>query len=125
VHDTSEVAEIIRPRLSRRALVALATAATTLLVAALAWNHASGVPAPPDLHGCAVAAGRVMAAQNYTVTVMEFIGPHQIRACRQLTRAQYAQALSQTYVIEYGRIMSHQPLPREMPPPSYKALSSR
>jgi hypothetical protein len=124
-HDTSEVIEMSNPRLSRRAAVALGTAAAALLTAAIVWNQASGDPPPPDLHGCAVAAERVMTAQYYTITVMQIIGPRPIRACRGLTHAQYAEALSQTYVIEYGPLMSHQPLPRQMPPPSYKALSSR
>lgn len=124
-HDTSEVVEISRPRLSRRAVVALGTAAAVLLTAAIGWNQAAGDRQPPDLHGCAVAAERVMSAQNYTITVMQIIGPRPIRACAGLTHAQYADALSLTYVIEYGPLMSHQPLPRQMPPPSYKALSSR
>jgi hypothetical protein len=119
------VIEMSSPRLSRRAAVALGTAAAALLTAAIVWNQASGDPPPPDLHGCAVAAERVMTAQNYTITVMQIIGPRPIRACSRLTHGQYARALSLTYVIEYGPLMSHEPLPPEMPPPSYKALSSR
>jgi hypothetical protein len=114
------VAELTYPSFPVRALVALAAALVVLVPVAIAQNESG-----PSEHGCAVAAEHVMVAQGYTAAMMALIGTGPVRACRGLSRQQYAQALLDTYQIEYGRFLSRQPMPRDMPPPAVKARSAR
>lgn len=112
--------ELTYPRFPVRALVAIAVALAALVPVAIALN-AGG----PSERACAIAAERIMAARGYPVALMELTGPGAVRACHGLSRQQYAQSLLATYLIEYGKHLPSVPLPREVPPPAFKALSAR
>jgi hypothetical protein len=115
-------AELSYPRFPSRLFV-LAGALVAVLIAtafALQDNRSR-----PHVHACAVAAERVMVTRNYSAEVMGLIGPDPIAACHGLSSGQYAQALADTYRIEYGRFLSRVPLSHEVPPPAFKSLSAQ
>lgn len=121
------MSELSYPSFPRRAFLA-AGAALLAFVAAVVLVNASadaGAGTGPGLRACAVAAERVMVAENYSVAIMELTGPDSVRACHGLTERQFARALSRTYEIEYGGRLPKQPVSFNMPPPTFKALSSR
>lgn len=112
--------ELTYPSIPRRVIAALGAALAALCAAAIVVNLSG-----PDVRGCAAAAGRVMAARNYSIDAMRRIGPGRLPACRGLTAGEYRQAVADAYVIEYGRRLPSVPLSRDMPPPSFRALSAQ
>lgn len=79
----------------------------------------------PDMRGCTVAAGRVMARGDYTVAMMELMGRESVPACRELTERQYLRALAGTYETEYGHHLAKDASRLGVPSPSYRARSAR
>jgi len=96
-------------------LVALALAAGAIVV------NESG----PDVRRCAVAAEHAMAAHDYSVGAMRADGPGRLPACHGLSAGQYGQAVLDGYELEYRGILPRSPVPRDLPPPAYKARSAR
>lgn len=119
------MSELSYPSFPRRAFLAAGAALLALSVIAVVVNEGAGARAGPSLLSCAVAAGRVMVARNYSVAVMELTGPDSVPACHGLTARQFARALSRTYEIEYGGHLPAEPVSYNMPPPAFKALSAR
>ncbi len=111
--------ELSYPAFPGRAFLAAGTVLLVLVAAAIVVNKNG-----PSVSACAAAAERVMVARNYSVEMMELAGPGSVPACRGLTVDQYAQALLDTYRIEYGRLLPRTPVRYDLPPPSYKARSA-
>jgi len=111
--------ELRYPAFPQRALVIGGAALLVLMAVALLVNRSG-----PTVPACARAAERVMVARQYSVGMMELAGQGSVPACRGLSRAQYAQALLDTYRIEYGRLLGKVPYDYAVPPPSYKARSA-
>lgn len=112
--------ELSYPAFPKRAFLAIGAVALALMAGAVIVNHGGR-----SLHGCAIAAERVMAARSYSADMMELIGPGTVPACRGLTARQYAQALLDAYRIEYGRHLPEVPINYAVPPPAFKALSAQ
>jgi hypothetical protein len=113
------MSELSYPAFPRRAFLAAGTVLLALIATAIVINKSG-----PSVRACAVAAARVMERRHDTVAMMELAGPRSVPACRDLTAARYAQALADTYRIEYGRLLPRAPLSYDMPPPAYKARSA-
>lgn len=111
--------ELTFPAFPARALATAGAVLLALVAAAVAVNGSG-----PDLAACARAAAQVMSARGYSVGMMELAGPGAVGACRGLSSGQYAQALLQTYQIQYGGRLARTPVSDNMPPPSYKSLSA-
>jgi hypothetical protein len=114
------VNDLSYPRFPVRVFLAGGMLAVALAITAIVVPDSG-----PDVPACAAAAERVMVARTYTVNMMALIGPGPIRQCRGLSASQYAQALADTYRIEYGRSLPRVPVSQGVPPPDYKALSAR
>jgi hypothetical protein len=114
------VSDLTYPRFPRRALAALGAVLTALCAVAIVVNKSG-----PDVRGCAAAAERVMAARNFSVDAMTRIGPGRVAACRGLSAGEYRQAVADAYGIEYERRLPDTPVSRDIPPPSFRALSAR
>jgi len=111
--------ELRYPAFPKRALLAAGTALLALMAVAIVVNRSG-----PSLRACAYAAERVMVARDYSVRMMELDGKGSVPACRGLSDASYAQALLDTYRIEYGRLLPRESINYAVPPPSYKARSA-
>ncbi len=112
--------ELTYPAFPRKALVAIGAALVALCAVALVINGSG-----PDERGCAIAAERVMAARNYSVFTMSRMGPDRLPACRGLTAGQYGQAVADGYRLEYGGRLPSASIARNVPPPSFRALSAQ
>jgi hypothetical protein len=116
----SPVTELTYPAFPRRALGAFGAVLVALCGVAIAVNRSG-----PDVPGCAAAAARVMTARNYSVPAMTRLGPGRVAGCGGLTTGQYAQAVADAYVIDYGRRLPHAPVSGNVPPASFRALSAQ
>jgi len=108
------------PSFPWRAFAALGAVLAALCCAAIVVNESG-----PDVHGCAGAAARVMAAHDYSADAMARLGPGRVAGCRGLSAGEYGRAVADAYVIVYGRRLPDVPVSRGIPPPSFRALSAR
>lgn len=108
------------PEFPWRGFAALGVVLATLCGVAIVVNESG-----PDVHGCAAAAARVMAAHDYSADAMARLGPGRVPGCRGLSAGQYGQAVADAYVIEFGWRLPDVPVSRGVPPPSFRALSAR
>jgi hypothetical protein len=114
------MSELTYPGFPRRAFAAFGAVLAALCAAAIVVNKSG-----PDVPGCAAAAERVMAARNLSVGATARLGPGRLPACRGLSAAEYRQAVADAYVIAYRHRLPDVPVSRDIPPPSFRALSAR
>lgn len=114
------VPELAYPSFPWRPLLAAGAAVLALAMAAIALNGHR-----PDVRGCAIAAARVMAVHDYSPGLLRMTGQRAIPACRSLTSGQFEQALSDTYLIEFGGRLPSTPAFGDLPPPAFRASSAR
>lgn len=112
--------DLTYPAFPKRAFLAAGAVLLALMAVAVMVNKST-----PTVHGCAVAAERVMAARNYSARQMGLLGPGSVRACRGLTVGQFDQALLDTYQIEYGRHLPKASITYAEPPPAFKTISAQ
>ena len=112
--------ELTYPSFPRRGFLAIGAVVLALVTAAIVVNQSG-----EDLRACAVAAERVMAARNYSVAMMELIGPGAVRACHGLTALQYDEAVLAAYRIEYGGRLPASSITDDTPPPAFRARSAQ
>jgi len=112
--------ELTYPSFPKRTLVTIAIAVIAFAGVAIALNRSG-----PDMHGCAAAAARVMAARNYSLAGLQAQGPGRIDACHGLSASQFGQAIADAYQIEYGDRLPNVSITTDLPPPSYRASSAQ
>ncbi len=114
------MAELSYPKFPLRPLAAIGVLTVALGTGAILINRSQ-----PSVGDCAAAAEHIMASHDYSVSRMRADGPGPIRACHGLSAGQFSQALLDGYVIEYGRNLPRTPIPHDVPPPGYRAISAR
>ncbi len=112
--------ELTYPSFPKRAFAVAGAVVLVLIAAAIVVNESG-----PSVPGCARAARHVMTRRDYSLDRMRLNGPGSVPACRGLTAGQFADAVVIAYQAEYGRFLPRVPITRDLPPPSYKALSAQ